>query len=98
MNKNPFQQEEEEDVVPEIFRQHRHKYSQKPAEIDGYKRQIMYRSKHIGTKELEIILSDWLTLNMDKMTYGDLEQFDSDILDMENPQLQRYLVNGEALR
>ena len=89
MSKNPFisEEDDEADVVPEIFRQHRHKYSIKPTEIDGYKRQIFYRSKHIGTKELEIILSDWLILNMDKMTYADLEEFDENILDIENPQL-----------
>ncbi len=29
---------EDEDFVPEIFRQNRHKYSQKPTEIDGYRR------------------------------------------------------------
>jgi hypothetical protein len=31
------------------------------------------------------------------MTYEDLEQFDNDILDIENPQLQRYLMNGDPL-
>ena len=36
----------------------------------------MYRSSHIGTKELEIILSDWLKLNQDKMEYKDIEEFD----------------------
>ena len=78
-------EEEDGHYVPEIFRQNRHKYSQKPAEIEGYKKQVIYRSTHIGTKELEIILGDWLALNVDKMTYGDLEQFDTDILDVENP-------------
>ena len=45
----------------------------------------MYRSKHIGTKELEIILSDWLTLNKHKLTYQDLEEYDTNILNIENP-------------
>ncbi len=35
---------------------------------------------------------------MDKLSYEQLEQFDSEILDIENPQLQRYLVNGDPLR
>ena len=54
---------EEEDIVPEIYREHRHRFSQQPEDIDAYKRQVMYRSSHIGTKELEIVLSDWLKLN-----------------------------------
>ena len=57
----------------------------------------MYRSKHIGTKELEILLADWLILNQDKLTYEDVEQYDHEILSVENPQLQRYLINGEPL-
>ena len=67
---------EEEDVVPEIYREHRHRFSKQPDDIDAYKRQIMYRSSHIGTKELEIVLSDWLTLNQHKMSYQDVEEYD----------------------
>ena len=47
----------------------------------------MYRASHIGTKELEIVLADWLSLNLDEMTYADLEEFDENVLDIENPQL-----------
>ena len=89
-----FSKAEEADEVPEVFREFRHKYSSKPKDIDAYRRQIFYRCGHIGTKELEIVLRDWLRLNQETMSYEDLEQFDSDILDIENPQLQRYLVNG----
>lgn len=74
-----------EDDVPEIFREHRHTYSEKPKEIGALGRQIFYRCTHIGTKELEIILGDWLKLNMHNMSYADLEEFDNDILDIENP-------------
>ena len=31
------------------------------------------------------------------MTYEELEQFDKEVLDIENPQLQRYLMNGEPI-
>ena len=71
--------------MPEIFRKHRHEYSEKPKDINAYKRQLYFRCGHIGTKELEIILADYLKLHMDKMSYTDLEEFDLNILDMENP-------------
>ena len=57
----------------------------------------MYRAAHIGTKELEIVLADWLSMNMDNMSYEDLEEFDANVLDIENPQLQRNLMNGDPL-
>ena len=31
------------------------------------------------------------------MSYDELEEFDNDILDIENPQLQRYLMNGDDI-
>ena len=47
----------------------------------------MYRAGHIGTKELEIVLRDYLRLHQDKMSYADVEQFDNEILNIENPQM-----------
>ncbi len=43
------------------------------------------------------MLGDWLSINIDKLSYSDLEEFDANILDIENPQLQRYLMNGDPL-
>ena len=81
--------------MPEIYREHRHRFSKQPEDLGAYKRQIMYRAGHIGTKELEILLRDWLLLNQEGMNYEDVEQFDHEILSIENPQMQRYLINGE---
>ena len=83
--------------TPDVFREHRHRYSEKPKDLAAYRRQITFRCGNIGTKELEIVLRDYLTINSGKMTYADLEQFDADILDIENPQLQRYLMNGDPI-
>ena len=58
----------------------------------------MYRCSHIGTKELEIVLRDWLILNQDKFTYEELERFDNEIVSMENPAMQRVLINGEPIQ
>ena len=65
--------QDQDDAVPNVFMEHRHQYSQKPKDIDAYRRQIYYRCGHIGTKELEIVFRDWLTMNKEKMTYADLE-------------------------
>ena len=83
--------------MPEIYREHRHRFSKQPEDIDAYKRQVMYRAGHIGTKELEIVLMDYLKINQDNMTYADVEKFDYEILSVENPLLQRYLLNGERI-
>ena len=80
-----YDQDTEGYEVPSVFREHRHQYSQKPTDIDAYRRQIKYRCGHCGTKELEIVYRDYLTLYADKMNYSELEQFDEEVLDIENP-------------
>ena len=92
-----MREKEDGHEVPEVFRAHRHTYSARPEDANAYRKQILYRCGHIGTKELEIILRDYLTLNAETMTYEELEQFDKDILDIENPSLQRYLLNGDPI-
>ena len=77
----------EDDEVPEIFREHRHTVSSKPTDLDAFKRQVYYRCRHIGTKELEIVIGDWLQLNMQGLQYKDMEEFDENVLNIENPQL-----------
>ena len=57
----------------------------------------MYRCAHIGTKELEIVLKDYLKLHQAAMTREEVAQFDDEILNIENPQMQRYLINGEDI-
>ena len=84
-------------AVPEVFREHRATYSSKPTDVNAYRKQIKYRLGHIGTKELEIVFRDWLDLHAHEMSYAELEEFDDNILDIENPQLQRYLMNGEDI-
>ena len=99
-NPNPNARYEKDDpgfAVPDVFRTHRHSHSGKPAESADYRKQIKYRCGHIGTKELEIVLMDWLDLHVEELTYAELEQFDADVLDLENPSMQRYLMNGDAL-
>ena len=95
----PAYQEEMEPghAVPDVYREYRARFSQKPTDLNAYRRQVMFRCSHIGTKELEILLRDYLLINQDKMTYEDLEEFDNEIVSVENPSLQRYLVEGQKI-
>ena len=46
---------------------------------------------------VERILRDYLIMNVDKMSYEDLEEFDRDVFDIETPSLNRYLVNEDEV-
>lgn len=39
-----------------------------------------------------------MKLNQNEMSYNDLDEFDNDVLSLENPTLQKYLMNGDKLR
>ena len=57
----------------------------------------MYRCGRFGNQGIEIILTDWFKHNGAGLSYADLEQFDIDVLNIENPQMIRYLLNGDSL-
>ena len=48
-------------------------------------------------KELEIIIGDWLEFNIESMTYDDLNQFEEEVIQVENPVLFGYLWNNKDL-
>ena len=70
--------------VPEVQKNYAHLF-QKPADLNGLRRKIAYRCSQIGTKEIEIVLRDYMSQHAQQMTFDDLEQFDEQVLSIENP-------------
>ena len=70
----------------------------RPTDLHGYRKQIAHRAGRFGTKELEIVLSQYLDKYGNAMSYNDLEDFEAEVLSLENPLMQRYLMNGEPLQ
>ena len=83
--------------VPEAYRKHRDEYDERPEDLESFRKQLMYRCGRFGTKEIEIILTDWFKEHAAGLSYNELKQFDIDVLNMENPQMIRYLLSGEPL-
>ena len=63
-------------TVPEVYRLHRDSYDERPKEIGTFRKQLMYRCGRYGTKEIEIILTDWFKEHGAGLSYADLEEFD----------------------
>ena len=51
----------------------------------------------MGLFELEIIVGDFIIENSPKMTYEELMEFEEQVVDLENPVLNQYLIIGDAL-
>ena len=70
---NPNQESDDGFSVPEAYRFVRDHYSDKPKDIGSFRKQLMYRCGRFGTKEIEIVLTDWFKANGAGLSYSDLE-------------------------
>ena len=43
-----------------------------PLNLEDMRKKLMYRSTHLGVREVEIILGDWLSLNKENLSLVDL--------------------------
>ena len=57
----------------------------------------MFKCGRIGTKELELVLTQYLQRESPAWSYNQLEAFDKQILSLENPQLVKYLMNEDDI-
>ena len=56
------------------------------------KRQIVYRSKHRGTKEMDLLLSNFVKRNIDKFGYKELKDLNN-ILSMDDDVIHNWYFN-----
>ena len=71
--------------------------SPRPKDLEGFRKQTLYRWNHLGMKELEILIGDWLDRNIYHMDYDDLNQFEEEVVQVENPVLFSYFCNNKDL-
>ena len=83
--------------MPDVYKQYRGDFNERPQDIVAFRKQLLYRLKCYGNKEIEILLVDWFTQHSEELSYEELVQFDTDVLNIENPSLIRYLMNGDSL-
>ena len=93
---NFWSKEEAEDFTHPL-KQANYICNPRPKNLEGFKKQTVFRWKHLGMKELEIIIGDWIEMNADKMSYEELAQFEEEVIQVENPILFRYLWNNMEL-
>jgi succinate dehydrogenase flavin-adding protein (antitoxin of CptAB toxin-antitoxin module) len=59
------------------------------------KKQVQWRIRNMGQLELEFLLLKWWEHNESRMTLSDLNQFAREVLEVENPVLNRKLVKRD---
>ena len=59
------------------------------------KKQIYWRVRNIGQRELELLIGDWWEINSNKLTFDEIKAFNSEVLEMDNPSMNKYFVKLE---
>lgn len=66
------------------------------------KKQVYWRIRNIGQRELEMLIGEWFEENSSKLSLAELNEFSQEVLSMENPELNKYFVKledvGEELK
>lgn len=65
-------------------------------ETEPLRKQLLFRSKNLGMKELDLLVGRWATLNFPKMNYEELQQFNQEVLSKETPDLNKMLLTKDG--
>lgn len=63
------------------------------SDLEIAKKQIFWRIRNLGQLELEWVVFKWYDAHQEKLSLGELKEFSEEVLEMENPELNNYLVN-----
>jgi succinate dehydrogenase flavin-adding protein (antitoxin of CptAB toxin-antitoxin module) len=63
-------------------------------DYDLAKKQVFWRIRNIGQLELEFLLMKWF--EQQTMNIGELKEFAEEVLQMENPEMNKYFVKFDA--
>ncbi len=62
-------------------------------DLETAKKQVFWRIRNLGQLELEFIVFKWYDAHSKDLGIQELKAFSEEVLEMENPDLNRYLVN-----
>jgi len=65
--------------------------------VETAKKQIYWRIRNIGQRELEMLIMSWYDTNKDNLSVNQLQEFNNEILNMDIPEMNKYFVKLEPL-
>ena len=60
-----------------------------------FQNRLIYRSWHRGTKELDLILGNFISENIDVMSDDEIKEFEA-LLNSEDPDIYKWMVKFET--
>ncbi len=65
--------------------------------METAKKQIYWRIRNIGQRELEMLIMSWYDANKDSLSINQLKEFNNEVLNMDIPEMNTYFVKLEPL-
>lgn len=66
-------------------------YDHRPSDLNEYRKMLVYRSKHLGMKELDMLIGIYAELHLENLDKKELDRFDEEIIQLETPDLHKLL-------
>lgn len=67
-------------------------YDNRPTCINTYKKQLIFRSRNLGMKELDLLVGTWAAKHVPDLSYSECIRFEEEVLHMETPDLSQFLT------
>ena len=62
-------------------------YDRQPADLQDYRKQLGFRSRNLGMKELDLLVGKWAQSHLGALGRSELARFEQEVLYMETPDL-----------
>lgn len=69
-------------------------YDRRPQDLDTYRKMLVFRSKNLGMKELDLLIGTWAQRNLKTLERNELIRYEEEIIQMETPDLHKILSSA----
>lgn len=73
------------------------KYLSLETDVSALRGQLLYRSKNMGLKEIDLIVGSWAQNHIHSLNLEELQKFNKEVLQKETPDLLRKLLGYEEI-
>lgn len=71
-------------------------YNKKPEDLNDYKKQLKWRARNLGMKEMDLLVSAWTQTHLADCDREESLRFERQILNMETPDLFKLVFMPEG--
>ncbi len=71
-------------------------YDRQPADVQDFRKQLAFRSRNLGMKELDLLVGKWAQTHLGALGREELQRFEQQVLSLETPDLYQLLTSPRS--